>query len=134
VSRDDISAQDGPQHCVRRKLENESSIHGKSSHSAAAHKGAYAQPAKNETPNVVRARQYEKKSFGVMPILLIRRVPTTLYTGQSQHCNSRKLSNPGGIGAQQSILSRTREAYSTKSSCSNYSFVVSMMTTMLARD
>ena len=46
----------------------------------------------------------------------------------SQHCNSRKLSNQGGIGAQQSILSHTREANS------NYSFAVSMMTTRQARD
>ena len=47
---------------------------------------------------------------------------------ESQHCNSGKLLNLGGISVQQSILSRTREANS------NYAFAVSMMTTRQARD
>lgn len=106
VPRDDISTQDGSQHYVRRKLENASSIHGENRHSAAAHKVAYTQPVTNEHPTSYQlecTRKHGEKSLGV----ITRRVPTMHYTGQSQHCNSGKLSNPGG------------------SARNNYSFVVS---------
>ena len=116
-------------------MENASITHGVSFHSAAAHKVAYTPPAKIEPPTLyeLSTGQYQKaqeKKIGVMPVLLTRHGPTTLDAGQWQHCNSGKLLDAGGAARS----SRTREANSTKRSYSNYSFVVSTMTSMQASD
>ena len=112
VSRDDISAGNGSEqganwrtpHLLTGRVATPL-LHIKS----LTHNLPKTNPQRRMSSALGSARKHEKKKIGVMSILLTRHIPTTLDTGEWQHCNSGKPLNPGGRRAAVEHVKRTAQ-------------------------